>query len=98
VMIYFAHQLDPDRLHQLLDDRVSEFRDATAHIEDIRNSWPADAPAGARFVAGFGQAMAEAAARYIEENRHLLGTAPSASAKQPRDARHRLAATLEERP
>ncbi len=97
VMMYFADQVDTDRLQLLLDSRIGSFHDAAAHIERITESWPSDSPAGARFVAGFGKAMAEAATRYIEENRHMLkGQAKSQRPDVHRQA-HRLASGLEER-
>ena len=53
-------------------------------------------PAGARFVAGFGVALARVAADYIEEHRHLLlersparqpekAAAPARAARRPLD-------------
>ena len=38
-----------EALRKLLDSRISEFRDATAHIDRITASWSPNAPAGARF-------------------------------------------------
>lgn len=75
-VIYFAELMAPDRLDALLDERLQELRDAEEHIAAIRRAWPAEAPVGARFVAGFGAALAKAAAEYIEQNRHLLDAAP----------------------
>lgn len=72
VMMYFAEQLDADRLKHLLDERIQAFHDTTDHIERIAESRSSKTPAGTRFVAGFGKAMAQAAALYIEEHRHLL--------------------------
>ncbi len=105
VMMYFADQLDNDRLQLLLNSRVSAFGGVTAHIKNITDSWPSDSPAGARFVAGFGEAMAKAATQYIEENRHILkGHSQDQAKGQPRirhtdlsQANHQPAATIEER-
>ena len=70
--IYFADLLDTKRLGALLDDRLQKLRDTVAHIEHIEREWGPEAPAGARFVAGFNTVVAKAAAEYVETNRHLL--------------------------
>ena len=67
--------LDTERLGALLDDRLQNLRDTVAHIEHIEQEWGPEAPAGARFVAGFGTVVAKAAAEYVETNRHLLTNA-----------------------
>lgn len=72
VMMFFADQLDANRLQFLLDNRISEFNDATSHIERLSDCRSSGTPAGVKFVAGFGKAMAEAGARYIKEHRHML--------------------------
>ena len=72
VMIYFADRLDNERLADLLDDRVEKLRETIKHIELVSNQTDAPNSPGASFVAGFGAVIAEAAARYIESNRHLL--------------------------
>lgn len=97
VMMYFADQLDAGRLQPLLDERINEFRDASDHIDGITETWPQDAAAGARFVAGFGQAMAKAAARYIEDNRHLLNGQPKAPRAEIHRKGYALGAAVEER-
>jgi PadR family transcriptional regulator AphA len=71
-MIYFSDRIDDERLADLLDDRVERLRETVKHIESISQQHVGDSSAGANFVAGFGQVVAEAAARYIESNRHLL--------------------------
>ena len=71
-MIYFADRIDDERLADLLDDRVEKLRETVKQIETLGELTPADNSAGANFVAGFGAVVAEAAARYIESNRHLL--------------------------
>jgi len=75
-MMYFADQLEGNRLQLLLDRRISEFYDAADHIERLTELRSTDTSAGARFVAGFGKAIAQAAASYIEENRHMLESQP----------------------
>lgn len=77
-MIYFAELMDPRRLDTLLDDRLRQLREAEAHIAAIQRAWPAEAPVGARFVAGFGALLTKVAAEYIEQNRHMLCGSPGA--------------------
>lgn len=71
-MLYFANLMEPDRLRALLDDRVTALRDAVLHIDQIEKEWGPDTSVGAQFVAGFGSAIAAAAADYIESNRAML--------------------------
>lgn len=70
--MYFADLMESDRVRELLEQRVAELHGALAHLESLQHRWQADAPAGARFVAGFGVAIARAATAYIEENKELL--------------------------
>jgi DNA-binding PadR family transcriptional regulator len=66
--IYFAEMMDGDHLKQLLDQRVMELTQAIDHIEETKSLRASEFPAGARFVAGFGAAVAQAAAQYIAEH------------------------------
>jgi len=97
VMMYFADQLDANRLQLLLDNRISEFHDVTTHIERITEPRSTDTPAGARFVAGFSKAIAQAAAKYIEENRHVLETQPKPQLTESLGKVHKSTTALEER-
>ena len=97
VMMFFADQLDANRLQALLDKRISEFHDATNHIEQITECRSAGTPAGARFVAGFGKAMATAGARYIEEHRHMLEKQTKTPLTKTHSKTHKRAAPVEER-
>ena len=71
-MIYFSDRIDDARLADLLDDRVQKLRETVEHIASSNSQDNAGHSAGASFVAGFGAVIAEAAAKYIETNRHLL--------------------------
>lgn len=79
-VMYFADLMDSERLTEVLDNRLRELRDSQAHIAGIQATWGAETPVGARFVAGFGAVLAQAAADYIEANRHLLA--------RPADTKH----------
>lgn len=79
-VLYFAELLPAERPSELLADRLSQLRDVLADIEQAPRP---DAP-GARFVAGFGAAVARAAVDYIEQQGHLLDPAPrSREARTP---------------
>jgi DNA-binding PadR family transcriptional regulator len=71
-MIYFADLMGPQRLRELLRQRVNDLRAAVDHIDQIEAEDPGLDSAGARFVAGFGAAVARAAAQYIEANQDAL--------------------------
>ncbi|MDJ0927083.1 MAG: PadR family transcriptional regulator [Gammaproteobacteria bacterium] len=81
--LYFADRMEADRVRELLEQRVAELRGAVQHIENIQGNWSGDAPKGARFVAGFGAAVAKAAAAYIEQHKGLL-LEDSATARKQR--------------
>jgi PadR family transcriptional regulator AphA len=86
-MIYFSDLINDERLADLLDDRVEKLRETVKHIEETSLQGSDASSAGASFVAGFGTVIAEAAARYIESNRHLLtGDANSARNNSPKAA------------
>ena len=83
-VMYFADLMEPERLEHLLNDRLEELTGTLSQLAAIQNGWGPDTPAGAKFVAGFGAAVAESAARYIEANQHLLvGDREAANAEQP---------------
>jgi DNA-binding PadR family transcriptional regulator len=95
-MLYFADLMDTERLNTVVDERLQELRRAESHIAGVERELGRDAPAGARFVAGFGVALARVAADYIEEHRHLLlersparqpekAAAPARAARRPLD-------------
>lgn len=82
-MIYFAELMEASRLEELLDQRVQELRNTVAHIETFSADSKAKLPAGAKFVAGFGAAVAQAAAEYIEAHGPKLVQESRKSRRQP---------------
>ncbi|MCS6948331.1 MAG: hypothetical protein NZM12_12020, partial [Steroidobacteraceae bacterium] len=71
-VLYFAHLLPPERIRQLLDERIAAMEKGLARL---RNSHcPAEHrwPPSVRFVQGFGAALLEAAIEYLKHNRHML--------------------------
>lgn len=97
VMMFFAEQLGADKLKRILDERIAAFHDTTAHIDQVVDARDEETTAGTQFVAGFGKAMAEAAARYIKEHRHLLEGISKARHQESFDSRLKPASALEER-
>lgn len=83
-MVYFADLMDPERLEALLDQRVRELHESLDHIAYIKAQLDGAAPAGARFVAGFGAALAQAAVDYIDSHRNMLSRRSRTSAKKAR--------------
>lgn len=80
-IIYFADRIDENRLASLLDDRIQKLLETIKLIEQYDGSDTGSA--GAAFVAGFGTAVAQAAADYIDSNRHMLTSATQRQAESP---------------
>jgi hypothetical protein len=95
-MMYFAELMDADRLAELLDNRLAELRAAVTHIDDVTAD-DRDLPAGARFVAGFGATLAEAAAAYIEEHGPRLLKDARHESKHTKGKRRAAQTTVENR-
>ncbi len=70
--MYFADQIDPERLQQLLQQRIDDLYRVIEHLDQIQRDWGPETPGGARFVAGFGSTIAEAALEYIERHRPTM--------------------------
>lgn len=68
--LYFAHLLPVRMVEALIDDRITFYRAKIEHMRAKREAEPATP--GADFVCGFGLALYEAGARYLEEHRHEL--------------------------
>ena len=70
LFILFFGQLLPARdIDTLIGDRITWLRDRLGEMEACRNS---DMPAGSAFTLGYGLAVYEAAATYLENHRHEL--------------------------
>lgn len=68
-LMLFAEHVPPKRLHELIEERLDDYREKLAQIESHQD---ADLPRGLKFVQGHGRAIYAAAIGYIEDNRHLL--------------------------
>ncbi|MEE4185409.1 MAG: PadR family transcriptional regulator [Gammaproteobacteria bacterium] len=91
-MIYFADRIDETRLAALLDDRMQKLQETVDLIAEHEDTGAASA--GAAFVAGFGTALAQAAADYIEANRHMLSGAKPRQTERSRPGNHATSALV----
>jgi len=69
-LLFFAEHLPPRRIDALIDARIAYFRGALAHMNELDAQGPCDIGHG--FVRGFGRAVYQAAADYLETNRARL--------------------------
>jgi len=63
-ILFFAELLPPDRLAELIDQRIAWYRENLERMEQCNLESP-----GHSFVHGMGQAIYRAAAEYLERNR-----------------------------
>jgi DNA-binding PadR family transcriptional regulator len=68
----FAHLMRPQDIEIVLDNRLEEIARYQAMFRQFEAEEMCDWPEGAKFVIGFGKAVAGAMQTYINENRHLL--------------------------
>jgi DNA-binding PadR family transcriptional regulator len=68
-LLLFAEHMPRDRLHELIEERLADYRGKLAEIERHED---ACLPPGLRFVKGHGRTLYQAAIKYIEDNRALL--------------------------
>ncbi len=95
-MIYFAERMDAERLTELLDSRLTELRATVAHIHNVAAN-DRELGAGAKFVAGFGATLAEAAAAYIEEHGPTLLKEARHETRQGKGSRRGATTSVENR-
>jgi DNA-binding PadR family transcriptional regulator len=92
-MIYFADRIDETRLAALLDSRVRKLQETVDLIAQCEET--SSGSAGAAFVAGFGTALAQVAADYIEANRHMLTGVKTRQPERPsRSGDHAMTGTV----
>lgn len=72
VAMYFVDFLEPQRLEQMLTGWRESLGDGVTRLDSIEKDFGNDAPAGTKFVLGFGKAIARAMAEYIEEHGDML--------------------------
>lgn len=72
VAMYFADFLEPRRLEEMLAGWRESIGDGVTRLDSIERDAGEDAPAGTRFVIGFGKAVARAMEQYIAEYGDML--------------------------
>ncbi|MDA1097829.1 MAG: PadR family transcriptional regulator [Proteobacteria bacterium] len=68
VAMFFADLLPAGQVGEMIDRRIAEHRSLGAELAERE----ARGTAAQRFVAGYGRALYEAAASYLEDNRYLV--------------------------
>lgn len=68
-ILFFGELLSARQLNALIEERLEWYRTALAHMAEADRS---AMPPGERFVTGLGEAIYNAAARYLDEHRHEL--------------------------
>lgn len=90
VLTFFAHLLPPERLNEILDQRLEEMQQSIAKITEYEQQQrEMDTPdhAGVRFCAGFGKTMMQTASNFIRLHREELLTAARSTPSQEFPAR-----------
>jgi DNA-binding PadR family transcriptional regulator len=76
VLVYFAHLLPPSAVGRIIERMVAEWQEVLGHIEGcVLSGDDGEGPClteGARFTAGFGQAVLSAARDYVERHKQEL--------------------------
>jgi DNA-binding PadR family transcriptional regulator len=72
VLLYFARLMPPERLTEVLDQRLAEIEATLRQLDEMERLEGDDWTAGERFVGGFGRAVLEASRRYVREHRQSL--------------------------
>lgn len=76
----FAHLMRPQDVETVLDHRLEDIARYQEMFRQFESECVSEWPEGARFVLGFGRAVANAMETYIRENRHTLAADSSARA------------------
>lgn len=86
-LLFFADHLAPARIVSLIDARVAHYRAMIAHMDNLDAEASADhrRGSGRSFVRGFGRAVYQAAADYLETHRDSLVATTSNSLHQAAD-------------
>ena len=74
----FAHLMRPEDIETVLDNRLADIGRYQEMFRQLEAEEMGDWPEGAKFVLGFGKAVAGAMQTYINENRHRLAEEPPA--------------------
>jgi PadR family transcriptional regulator AphA len=71
-LLYFAHLVTPERITQVIDDRLTAMGAANAATIDPATPLKHPNPTNAQFVAGLKTALFDTTIKYFRENRGLL--------------------------
>lgn len=71
-ILCFANLLQDKQVNRLLDSKLAELAGFISMVDELDRKERGQISDGVMFVAGFGRAVAEAAVKYIEENRTSL--------------------------
>ena len=87
VLMVFAHLLPPAKVAEIADAMVAQWDGLLGSIEACMADPDADMAPGMRFAAGYGQAVMQAARRYVVENkaRFIETIAEEAAAEEAAD-------------
>jgi DNA-binding PadR family transcriptional regulator len=72
VLLYFAQLMPPERLTEVLDQRLGEIEGTLQQLDTVERLEGDDWSAGEKFVAGFGRAILEASRNYVRDQRHRV--------------------------
>ncbi len=72
----FAHLMRPQDIQTVLNHRLEDIARYQEMFRQFEEEEMSEWPEGAKFVLGFGKAVASAMQTYINENRHLLAEEP----------------------
>jgi len=70
-MLCFSHLMEESQIDSVIEHRIGKF-DELLQLFDAFDEEAPDVPDGAKFVAGFGRAVATACRDYMQENRGML--------------------------
>lgn len=73
----FAHLMRPQDIQTVLNNRLEDIARYQEMFRQFEEEEMCEWPQGAKFVLGFGKAVAGAMQTYINENRHLLTEEPA---------------------
>ena len=80
-MMWFAHLMTAEQIDTVIENRLEELDRYIRMFDELKQNDVETWPVGARFVAGFGEAVTKTIKRYIQENRGRLTQEESPEAK-----------------
>ena len=72
VLLYFAQLMPPERLSEVLDQRLGEIEETLGQLDTVERLEGDTWSAGEKFVAGFGRTILEASRDYVRDHRHQV--------------------------